>query len=79
MTIKCRHRVAFVIAALMIAAGCETANEPTAPADRMRPLMNSSQDSPESGVGTLGSGNAQTTTQDTTPQRGGVGTIGSGN
>jgi hypothetical protein len=78
MTIQCRHRVvAFVIAALLIASGCESANEPMAPTDG--PSMNASQDSARSGVGTLGSGNAQTTTQDTASERGGVGTIGSGN
>jgi hypothetical protein len=77
--IQCRHRVAFVIAALVLATGCESANEPVAPTDRIGPSMNSSQDSAKSGVGTLGSGNAQTTTQDTAPERGGVGTIGSGN
>ena len=79
MTITYRHRVAFVIAALLVVTGCESANEPMAPTDRIGPSMNISQDSAKSGVGTLGSGNAQSTTQDTAPERGGVGTIGSGN
>jgi hypothetical protein len=77
--IQCRHRLAFVIAALVLATGCESANEPMAPTDRMGPSMNTSQDSAKSGVGTLGSGNTETTTEDTTLHRGGVGTIGSGN
>lgn len=78
MTIQCRHRVvAFVIATLLVATGCESANEPMTPAEG--PSVNASQDSAKSGVGTLGSGNAQTTTQDPVPERGGVGTIGSGN
>jgi hypothetical protein len=79
MSIKCRPRVAFVIAALLVATGCDSANEPIAPTDRIGPSMNAGQDSAKSGVGTLGSGNAHTTTQDTAPERSGVGTIGSGN
>lgn len=79
MPLQCRHRAAFVIAALLVGTGCESANEPMAPTDRIGPSMNASQDSANPGVGTLGSGNAQTTTQDTAPERGGVGTLGSGN
>lgn len=79
MTIKCFCRAAFVVAALLGATGCEPANDPVAPAEPVGPSMNASGDSAKSGVGTLGSGNAQATAQDTAPERGGVGTIGSGN